>query len=1123
VVVGTLRESGGVGRDDPVCRGDGRRALASAPVDVVIRTPHGDAEVRVAPVSPSTRLADVVEAVTGRVAPPVVDVDGRAVPATTSLHEAGVLVGSVIDVGAPGAATAEGAVIDIVQQAGWGTGTRAPLAPGTYRIGPGRRVNASELHQAPVDSVAVELEVAADGSVTVTPDHRTLRVDGIALERGSRARWTRGVLDVAGRAFTVEPHDGVPPARPRPTTSSGTASFNRPPLSAVPPEGTVREPELARPPEPRPRRAPRANGVAHTRTIEPTPEQLDRRRATTNPADAVTDAVRVAPHLWRHRVGRPGALQLALGIGDDPGSGAGATSAVPITVDLASEQGVALVGTTDFVRAAARAAIVSLCAAHGPSDVAVVVATHPDRLAVWEWVKWLPHARTLGTIDVLATPDAVAAAVVAESRPSRVVVVVTDEPAWWRDRAAPLRPVLADSRSGMRMVALVADASDAPTICTTLLTEAVRDGAHESHDTAMVDHLLQRRCTSGVIPYLLGADLALTAARALAGLDDPDLPEPAADPAHRRSALGELVADLVTTDRVPTIAPGHLATAIAGHWRDAGPDGGLAVPLGRDGRTPVTLALGGDQRHLVLAGPEAPDVLRGALAAAAAAEGPDTLTFVLVGPATTFGPCGELPHVVGRVAAADPHDAARAVRCLRAEVRRRSAGGPTPRLLLVLDEPSARDVAGLTDAVLDIARRGAGFGLHLVVATDRPADVFDAALDPDGVAHLDVASRIGELTTRPMARSSLRLAGGAPRPLDPVTSRTVRTVSLDAGSLPDVAPFVIGRELTALERRLARGAQRDAGGGAQDLDTVIEAIERATRESQRRPARVVVPDPLPDRIELEVLLRAHPGDAVPWALADLPDEQRQAPRWWFPSAGPPANVLVTGARGGATVWPILTLALGIAGRASADDVHLYVVGSHAALAHLGALPHVGALVDVADVERVVELITFLASEVDRRRRAAREPGGEDHVLREFPGIAVLVDDLGDIRARLRSRADLVDSWRDLEAVLRHGAPVGVNVVATLRELDEVPPGTEAAFASRFVASTGSGSPAGRALELGEHSCDVQIAEPPADVAAAIAALGAEPARLRPPVRDLAAGAVDWRRPERDEDAGGVAT
>jgi S-DNA-T family DNA segregation ATPase FtsK/SpoIIIE len=870
--------------------------------------------------------------------------------------------------------------------------------------------------------------------------------------------------------------------------------------------------------------------VSIARTISPTPQQVERRRATANPADAVADAVRAAPHLWRQRIGRPGALQLALGLADDV-TGHDATAAVPIVVDLADEQGVALVGTTDFVRAAARAAIVSLCAAHGPSDLAVVVATHPDRLAVWEWVKWLPHTRTLGTIDVLATPEAVAAAAVPDSRPSRVVVVVVDEPSWWRDRAAPLRPLLADARSGIRTIALVADASDAPMICTTLLTESVHGDARGpvEPEVATVDHLLQRRCTGGVLPYLLHADLALTAARALAALDDPDLPEPAPDPAHQRSALGDLVADAVATDHARAVAPAHLAPAIVERWRGLRPDGSVEVPVGRDGRTPVTVVLDDAHRHLVIAGPEAPDVLRGALAAAAAIAAPDALSIVLVGAATTFGRCVDLPHVVGRVAADDPHDAARAVRCLRAEVRRRAVGDAAAALLVVLDEPGARDVAGLTDAVLDVSRRGAGLGVHLVVATDRPSDVFDAPLEPDGVAHLDVASRIGELTTRPMARSSLQLAGGVAQLLDPVTSRTIRPAALATGGAPDVAPFVIGRELTALERRLARGGQREPGSAAQDLDGIVDAVERAARESGRRPSRVVVPDPLPDRIDLEALLRAHPGDAVPWALADLPDEQRQTPRWWFPSAGPPANVLVTGARGAAAAWPILTLALGIAGRASADDVHLYVVGSEPALAHLGALPHVGALVDVADVDRVVELVTYLASEVERRRAAARERGGEDRggaeeVLRASPGIAVLIDDLGDVRARLRARADLAESWRDLELVLRHGAAVGVNAVATLRELDEVPPGTETAFTSRFVAATGPGHPPGRALELGEHSCDVQIAEPPADVAAAIARLGTEPARVRPPVRDLAGGAVDWRRPDgelHDDGSGDV--
>jgi S-DNA-T family DNA segregation ATPase FtsK/SpoIIIE len=1077
-------------------------------MDVVIRTPHGDAEVRIGTHHPATRLVDVLEIVTGRSVPPVIEVDGYAVPSATPLDDAGVLEGSVLDVGATTAGEAPGDAVDLVQVAGWGTTTRTALAPGTYRIGPGRRVNAPELASAPVDTVGFELHVAAGAPPTVRAASERVRVDGVEVGADETAVWTGGVLDVLGRAFTIDRHEPGPPRRPTPIPGAATVAFNRPPLRAPSPpvEPPADAPAHARTRQRRtPSHAPEIDTRRHA--------EVERRRAAwVLPADAVALAAAAGPQLWRQRSSPAEPMDLVVGLGDvawrptREGPDHGVLAMVPITVDLRREQGVALVGSSDFVRAAARGVIMTATLARGPADLAIVVATQPDRLGAWEWVKWLPHARTAGTIDLLTTADAIAAVVETTLRDGGPTLLVADDPAWWRERAAPLRPLFAGAGSPIRLLALVGDAGQAPTLCTTLVIE---DG-----DRATVERLLERQRVEHVHPLLVPVEAALDTARHLAALDDPDLAPPADDPAHRRAPVLDLLLPRESGTESTSASTGvSLAGRIIDRW-SGGDRAPTLLPVGRDGGVTITLELDRHAPHVVVAGPEAPDVTRGLLAALAVVAAPDEVGIVLIGPPATFGRCTDLPHVVGAVAHPDGREAERVLRCLRAELRRRVArdSETRARLVIALDEPTARDVEGFAASVTEIAREGATHGMHLLVATDRPADAFDDDLGPLRVARLQVASRLGELTTRPSARSSLCVGVGRAVELDPITARSPAT-ELPPPDSPEVVPFVVGRDPTPMERRLARGAHVDAADTtpAGAFDALVAAIARAAAETGRFPERACVPPLLPDAISLAELLAAHPGDGVPWAVDDLPDEQRHAVRWWRPTDHD--SVLVVGARGIATSWPIATLTLGIAARTSPDDVHVYLVGdASGTFDELARLAHVGVATGVDRLETVGAVLAGLADEVagrldtvaarPRAGTAARRPRRDPGTSRR-PTLVLMIDDIGALRLRLRARADLAGRWDDFERIVRFGAEVGVVVVAVARDRHDLPPGLESSFSTRLAVDDAAGAPVGRAVDLRDGDTAVQLAEPPPSLRHAVDELtsstASSTAAVRPPL------------------------
>ena len=129
----------------------------------------------------------------------------------------------------------------------------------------------------------------------------------------------------------------------------------------------------------------------------------------------------------------------------------------------------------------------------------------------------------------------------------------------------------------------------------------------------------------------------------------------------------------------------------------------------------------------------------------AAEYGPDRVTFLFVDykGGSAFAECVRLPHAVGLVTDLTPHLVRRALTSLRAELHHREdllhrkgakdllelekRGDPDtpPALVLIIDEFAALvgEVPEFVDGVVDIAQRGRSLGIHLIMATQRPAGV----------------------------------------------------------------------------------------------------------------------------------------------------------------------------------------------------------------------------------------------------------------------------------------------------------------------------------------------------------------------------------------------------------------
>jgi len=253
---------------------------------------------------------------------------------------------------------------------------------------------------------------------------------------------------------------------------------------------------------------------------------------------------------------------------------------------------------------------------------------------------------------------------------------------------------------------------------------------------------------------------------------------------------------------------------------------------------------------------------------------------------TAFRPLAALPHVVGVITDLQHGEAARALSSLSAELRRREAElarlgvrdvaearGALPRLVIVVDE-----FAAMIDAFpdfgplfTDIAARGRALGIHLILATQRPAGVMRDAL---------VANCPLRLSLRVQSDSDSRWVVG--------TDAASRLSASNPGRC------IMSIDGAATEVQIARTTAAD----------LAELAAASGHSSPRRPWL----DPLP-----AVLTRADlPADAGRQVvgLADLPDQQQRA-MLTFRAEEAPLLVLGAARSGKSSVLRLLADASGL--------------------------------------------------------------------------------------------------------------------------------------------------------------------------------------------------------------------
>lgn len=841
--------------------------------------------------------------------------------------------------------------------------------------------------------------------------------------------------------------------------------------------------------------------------------------------DTVGAALGLAPVLWSARPGEPGFLTLRVGTGTAPsrttvtaparGSADAAmweelqsalaelrdVTGVPHTVDLTEIGVLGVAGEASAAGPVARALLAQVACLHSPAELVVAGVASRTSAPRWEWLSWLPHVDSPHSplhAHLAATPAACSAVVTqveeliahrlggtgrgdGSALPWVVLLVEDDAPV---ERGRLVRIAEDGLAAGVTVIWRADTQRRLPASCRAVLVADDRGGARTGRtaDGAWYD----------VVPETLDDETAMALGRHLAGvsdagaltLDESDLP--------RSAGYLAIVGPEIAEDPGAVIERWHETGSILD--RTAPPvrrstDAHLrgVVGQGTDGEFVLDLRTQGP--HALVGGTTGAgksEFLQAWVLGMAAAHSPDRVTFLFVDykGGAAFADCVDLPHCVGLVTDLAGHLVRRALASLRAELRHREhllaqaqakdllslerTGDPRtpPALVIVVDEFAAlvQEIPEFVDGVVDVAQRGRSLGLHLVLATQRPAGVIkdnlrantnlrialrmaDEADSSDVLgspvsAHFDprIPGR-GAVRTGPgrLAMFQTGYVGGRSDHAPPPVSVGIETLTFGPGEEWTVPP--------PPEALLPRSAD-----GPTDAARVVATLGAAAAQAGIPAPRRPWLDELPTVVALDTVSGHTDGD-LPLGLVDIPAEQAQVPFRYVPDEEGGFAVYGTSGSGKSTVLRSVAVS------AATADGHVRIYGLDFAgggLSMLEPLPQVGSVVSGSDTERVQRLLSELLAEVEGRAvtysaaRADSHAGYRTLTGEDPPRIFLLLDGVVAFRNAYEGQVTTAVTVANLQRIIAEGRAVGVHVVLTAESPSALPTAMTSAITKRLV-------------------------------------------------------------------------
>ncbi|WP_077489729.1 FtsK/SpoIIIE domain-containing protein [Sinomonas mesophila] len=793
--------------------------------------------------------------------------------------------------------------------------------------------------------------------------------------------------------------------------------------------------------------------------------------------------------------------------------------AVPITASLRQCGGLGIAGPRGLVEDIARGVVLQVAGLHSPAEVAIAALASHESKARWDWLQWLPHVGSphsplagdhlaagsaAGTLLLTRLEDLLAVrtsggmtrptgrrGAVAEEHdgatepivPTVVVIVEDDAPV---DRGRITRLAELGPDVGIHVVWVAASVEQLPQCCRDFV---VADGEHG----ATSGHVRLGRHTYPVSCESVDEALAVQLGRMLTPIvdvgkpvdDDSDLP---------RAVSYVTLAGKEIADDAGTVAERWQQSNSVRSSAVANPKakGTLRALVGSKGVEQFFLDLKNEGPHALVGGTTGAgksEFLQSWVLGMASAYSPDRVTFLFVDykGGAAFADCVSLPHTVGLVTDLSPHLVRRALTSLRAELHYREhlfnrkkakdllamerAADPDtpPYLIIVVDEFAAlaTEVPEFVDGVVDVAARGRSLGLHLILATQRPAGVIKDNLRAN--TNLRIALRMADeadsediLGEKTAAYFDPAIPGRGAAKTGPGRIQGFQTGyasgwTTDKPAKPriDIVEMDFGSGAAWEQPASATAGAELEVEGPNDIARMVRTISTAADRLEIGLPRKPWLEELPQTYDFTRLPNPRTDERLLLGVVDNPARQSQPTFSYEPDRD--GNMAVYGTGGSGKSAALRTIAVASAVTVRGGPVQVYGIDAGSQGLHMLAdLPHVGAVIDADDAERVGRLMRHLGAIVDERsdRYAAARAGtvGEYRRLADAPDeprIIVLIDGMGAFRElyEYSSESNVFDILTQLAS---DGRAVGVHLVMTGDRTNSIPASIASSVQKRII-------------------------------------------------------------------------
>ncbi|WP_285240926.1 FtsK/SpoIIIE domain-containing protein [Pseudarthrobacter sp. MEB009] len=791
---------------------------------------------------------------------------------------------------------------------------------------------------------------------------------------------------------------------------------------------------------------------------------------------------------------------------------------VPVVSQFRTSGALGVAGPRGLVDDVARGVVLQLVGLHSPAEVVLTAITSAQSRERWNWLQWLPHvgsghsplagdhlaAGSAGGASLLARlEDLVEAREAAAKRsgpelrpevdpaklevpapvlPAVLVIVEDDAPV---DRGRLTRLAECGPDAGVHVMWVATDIQALPAACRDFM---VVDGDHgtTTGQVRLGRHTYPVSCES------VDAELAGQLARMLSPVvdvgkpvtDDSDLPRAVS----YATLIGKdfLDSPQAVADRWTENNSVH-ASAVANR-KD---NGTLRALVGSKGVEPLYLDLKNEGPHALVGGTTGAgksEFLQSWVMGMAAAYSPDRVSFLFVDykGGAAFADCINLPHTVGLVTDLSPHLVRRALTSLRAELhhreqlfnrkkakdllamQREADPEAPPYLVIIVDEFAAlaSEVPEFVDGVVDVAARGRSLGLHLILATQRPAGVIKDSLRAN--TNLRVALRMADeddaadiLGVPDAAYFDPAIPGRGAAKTGPGRIQGFQTGYAGGWTTGkpqrpqiDIVEMAFGSG-TSWEAPAPEKPERQEPAGPNDISRMTANIVRAADSLAIAPPRKPWLDELAQTYDFSLLPNPRTDEQLLLGVADHPSRQDQPTVFYEPDRD--GNMAIYGTGGSGKSAALRGIAIAAAVTPRGGPVHVYGIDcGSSGLRMLEELPHVGEILNGDDVERVGRLLRMLRDVADQR--SARFAEVRASTIVEYRKLAnrpdekrifVLVDGMSAFRESYE-HSRLSSLWDIFLQLATDGRTLGIHLVVSGDRPSAVPPSLLASIQRRLV-------------------------------------------------------------------------